>query len=1369
MNHPPRTYDVFLSYNSRDHQAVERVGLWLKENGLTCFMDRWYLVPGTSWQSALQEALKESKAVVVFLGPGEMGRWQQRELQLALDHQTISGMPVVPVLLPGADPPLGFLSLNTWVDLRTRLDEERPLTVLAGAVRGLAPAELKAGEQAAASTVCPFRGLLPYREEDALLFFGRQDDTDRLVAAVTRHPFVAVVGASGSGKSSVVRAGLVPRLRADRDKVWDVVTMVPTARPLNSLVIALSSLVWPDLDDEVDRREKANEKTASLEKGTLSLRDLVEIALNKQPGTQRLLLVVDQWEELYTLCRDEKLIRSFTDQLLDASQTELSSVVFTCRGDFYGHVLGYRPLVERIREGAQVSLAPMNERELRQVIEAPAASMRLEFEPGLPERILGDVGEEPGRLPLLSFLLEQLWKQRRGAVLTNEAFDAMGGVEKAIATVAEDVFMKLSEPDQKRLSRLFIQLVSVGEQSEDTRRRAVMTTLGEDARPLVAKLATARLLVTSSDQGTETVEVAHEALIQHWKRSQGWVNSARGFLTWRKRLEPFVEVWRNQDPTALLRGGLLAEAQRWLTERKQDLDKPESEFIEASLRQQEEERQADLRTKRFLVRLSITAVLAACLATALGGLAWQEWGVANKNEVKALRNLSASLAAQAAAVRKDFPQRSVLLAAEAMKINNTKTIPFVISAEQSLRDSVQNLGGLGLVGHGGPVLAVAVSGDGRWLVTGSYDNTARLWDLTAKEPEKTARVLSGHTGPVNAVAVSGDGRWLVTGSWDKTARLWDLAAKEPEKTARVLSGHTDWVRAVAVSGDGRWLVTGSRDNTARLWDLTAKEPEKTARVLSGHEGIVSAVAVSGDGRWLVTGSYDNTARLWDLTAKEPEKTARVLSGHDGPVSAVAVSGDGRWLVTGSDDHTARLWDLTAKEPEKTARVLIGHDGPVDAVAFSGDGRWLVTGSYDKTARLWDLTAKEPEKTARVLSGHEGIVSAVAVSGDGRWLVTGSYDKTARLWDLTAKEPEKTARVLSGHDGPVVAVVVSGDGRWLVTGSYDKTARLWDLTAKEPEKTARVLSGHDGPVSAVAVSGDGRWLVTGSYDKTARLWDLTAKEPEKTARVLSGHTSLVSAVAFSGDGRWLVTGSYDKTARLWDLTAKEPEKTARVLRGHTDWVFAVAVSGDGRWVVTGSDDKTARLWDLTAKEPEKTARVLRGHEGPIYAVAISGDGRWLVTGSNDNNARLWDLTVKEPEKTARVLTGHTSLVVAVAVSGDGRWLVTGSDDTTARLWDLTAVEPEKTARVLSGHNGSVSAVAVSGDGRWVVTGSGDRTVRLWPLRVQEILEQAGRALGQNFTRDEWDELFPGETYRKTFESLPDPADLLSPVGPTSVGP
>jgi tetratricopeptide (TPR) repeat protein len=624
MDLSPQTYDVFLSYNSRDSQAVERVGRCLKDRGLTCFMDRWYLVPGTSWPSALEQALHRSRAVAVFLGPGELGRWQLRELHLALDRQAVSGTRVIPVLLPGADPPLGFLSLNTWVDLRTQLDDERLLNLLAGAVRGLAPAELGPGPEGrpVAPAICPFRGLLPYREEDAPFFFGRQEYTDQLATAVRRRPFVAVLGASGSGKSSVVRAGLVPRLRTDPATVWDVVTMVPTARPLNSLMNAFSPLLWPDLEDEVDRREKANEKTSSLERGTLSLRDLTEIALAKQPGTQRLLLVVDQWEELFTLCRDDKAIRSFTDQLLDASRTSPLTVVFTCRADFYGPVLGYRPLVDRISKDAQVALGPMDERELREVIEAPAARVGLEFEPGLPRRILGDMGREPGRLPLLSFLLEQLWKQRRGAVLTNEAYDAMGGVEGAIATVAESVFQKLPERDQELLPRLFIQLVSVGEESEDTRRRAPLMTLGEEARPLIAGLATARLLVTGSEQGAETVEVAHEALIRHWARSKGWVNQARGFLTWRKRLEPLVDEWRNRDPTALLRGGLLVDAQRWLAERRADLDAWEREFIEASIRQQEKEKRAEAWRKRLLVSLSIAAMVAFAAAAA-GALYWE--------------------------------------------------------------------------------------------------------------------------------------------------------------------------------------------------------------------------------------------------------------------------------------------------------------------------------------------------------------------------------------------------------------------------------------------------------------------------------------------------------------------------------------------------------------------------------------------------------------------------------------------------------------------------------------------------------------------------------------------------------------------------
>ena len=1512
MDHPPRTYDAFLSYNSRDHAAVERIGRRLRDDGLTCFMDRWYLIPGTSWQSALEQAVAGSKAIIVLLGPGEMGRWQQRERDLALDRQANAGVPVIPVLLPGSDPALGFLSLVTWVDLRDGLDDEPSLKILAGAIRGQPPADLGLDTPPAVVNVCPFRGLLPYREEDSAFFFGRDDDTNQLVKAVGLHRIVPVVGPSGTGKSSVVQAGLVPRLRADADTAWEFATMVPTDRPLHSLVYALAPLVWPDVEDDVDRREKANEKAASFEKGTLSLRDLVEIALAKQPGTKRLLLVVDQWEELYTLCRDDATIRRFIGQLFDATRSTPLTVVFTCRADFYGRVLEYRPLVERIDEGAQVSLGPMNETELRQVIDAPAAKVGLEFEPGLVDRILGDMGQGPGRLPLLSFLLEQLWNRRKGATLTNDAFDAMGGVEGAIATVAEELFEKrLTEAEKLRLPRLFIQLVSVGEESEDTRRRATLATLGDEAQSLIKKLTEARLLVTDSAQGVETAEVAHEALIRHWKRSQAWVDNARGFLTWRKRLEPFVKEC-SQDGKALLRGGLLVEAQRWLAERPQDLDAAEREFIEASTRQQEHERDAERRRVRTLTRLSVVAFVAA--ATAAVGAATALWqkGVAYEyaktakdaegkalsnerlaktnektaqdNEVKALRNLSASLAAQSAAVRADFPQRSVLLAVEATNVYRRNSLAPVVAAEQSLRDSLRKVGGIGLPGHEGPINSLAIGGDGRWLVAAGYGKLgglwdrrtvggdgrphytpingklARLWDLHADRPERASRILKGHEADIDATAIGGGGRWLATRSRDGDARLWDLQAERPEQSARVLEGPKKGFvlsMPMTMSGDGRWLVTASDGHTARLWDLNAERPEESARVLAGDKGAVAALVMSGDGRWLVTGSYDRTVRFWDLKAERPEDSRKILEDPEHAGYVVAIGGDGRWLVTRTFNSETSLWDLKAERPEQSRRRLIGHQGvqgAPDCVAIGGDGRWLVTAGADRTARVWDLKAEHPDQSARVLEGHQGPIYAVAVSRDGRRLVTAGRDNTARLWDLDAEQPEQTVRVLHGNEDAIMALALSGDGRRLVAGSYDGSARVWDLQSRRPEESARVFDVAEPLVLHGAVGGDGRWLATAGVVGDASLWDLDAERPEKTRRLLKasgggfstmatsldgrwlaarGHDGIVlvwdlnaerpeeparkidsitrgldaPTIAFSGDGRRLVTVSVDGTATLWDLKADRPEGSARVLKGHKNRVDALAMDGDGRWLATASVDGAVLLWDLKADRPEQSGRILnngndrrfgsqamtfggrrlavvgvdrivrlwdlkadrpeevtwglKGEQGDVQLMAIDGRGRWLVTASQDKPAWLWDLQAERPEQSARVLKGHRDGVSRLVIDGRGRWLVTASTDKAARLWDLHAERPEESARVLRDLEGQPSVVAFSGDGRRLVTVSVDGTARSWELTLDELREKAERAVGRNLTRQEWNEIFPGEPYRKTFERLPNPPDDQAP--------
>jgi WD40 repeat protein len=1333
------SYDVFLSYSSDDHGVVEDIARKLRDQGLEPFLDRWYLAPGMHWRSKLEKTLGSCKAVAICVGPGEMGSWQQREVDVALDLQIRSpNLPVIPVLLPGCEPPLGFLGPLTWVDLRSQT-LDLGIVILAKAARGEAPGpDLQKHLDAVRVSICPYRGLLHFREEDAPFFFGREAAIDKLIDAVQRQPFVAVVGASGSGKSSVVRAGLVPRLRSDRRTAWETVILMPTDQPLKALARALVPLLEPTMG-EVDRLAEATKLAEHFRSGTISLYDIVERIVEKQSGTNRVLIVVDQFEELYTSTSDEEVRRRFLDELLAASSRAESkaNIALTLRGDFVGRALAYRPLSDRLQD-AQINLGPMTREELECAIRKPAEKIQLEFEPGLVRRILNDVGDEPGNLPLLEFVLKELWDKRRSSVLLNETYDAIGGLQGAVATKADELLKGLSPAEQKILQRVFLRIVRPSEIGLDTRRRAAFTELPPEGADLVVKLANERLLVTSqAASGLEqTVEVAHEALISNWSTLRAWVNEDREFLLWRVRLGALLTEWdrAQQSDEALLRGPLLIEAQKWFDQRSQDLSDQERKFISASralrerlAREEKERQERELEAAQKLARteserandqaraaarlrwLMVTMVVFFCAAVIAAISALYSAGESHRSAQQAL---SRQLAAQSLA-DDALPQRSLLLAAESVGLARGAGIFQSEDAANLLHTLLGATGGVPLVGHANAVKAVAFSSDGRTLATGSADGSARLWD--AAHPQAAPRVLSGHTGPVTSLAFSGDGQWLATASTDRTARLWD--AKHLQTAVVVLAGHQGAINALAISADSRWLATGSEDHTTRLWDLKAPDPSVGPVVLAGHTEPVTHVAFSRTGRWLATASKeDHTVWLWDMT--DPVHGGHRMT-HKGPVNedainAMAFSPDERQLAV-TFGYLVQLWDLTAADPPAKPLLQGSHVQWILAVGFSPDGHWLATAAIDAAVKLWDLTAAHPVAHPIVLSGHRGAITALAFSSTGRWLASAGEDATVRLWDLV--DSTIPSVVLRGHESAINALTFSPDGLRLATASNDAQPRLWDIPDASLDRV--VMRGHSAIVRAVAFSPDGQRLVTGSDDRTARVWNVT--NPHADPLVLPGGGP-VTAVSFSVDGHWLATGSQDPPSlRLWKMTTTDPAVVPVILRQNAP-LMNLAFSPDGRWLVTTSWDGNLRLWKMDNGLPPPDPSFSWQQQEPLRGLAFSADGTEMATGSHGYTARLWRLA----DRNGFVIPAGP-VVSDVAVSRDGGWLATTSwePDYKAKLWQLTGAKPPHLSAVLQ-FKDRVESVAFSPDAHWLAAAANDQTVQL--LDITDLTKASISLLG-----------------------------------------
>ncbi|MEH0541762.1 helix-turn-helix domain-containing protein [Streptomyces sp. B21-105] len=1210
---------------------------------------------------------------------------------------------------------------------------------------------------------CPYPGLSAFGPRDAGRFFGRERAVAALVERLDQRfgkgP-VAVVALSGSGKSSLLGAGLVPALvdgglgagtgtGSGTGSGAPIVMCTPTARPLSALMHALRAALPAGLLDHLyddhlhdDRLhdDRLHHDHLHDDRPPGERADLLVAALRSWAGAaprpHGCVVIVDQFEEVFTLCDDETERRAYVaalaalagggDETESAEQAFTFTVVLGVRADVTGRCLEYPQLVPVVSDGL-FALGAMTTDELRECIVRPATATGTSLEPGLVELLLRDLGAadtpdpagngadpaapigRPGALPLLGHALRETWQRRTDSTMTVAGYLATGGIHGSVATAAEDLFAALSPVRQNAARRLLLRLVRVGEDNEASRRPRTTSELLEGLRdPAAARatldaLVTARLLTVDADR----VEIVHEALLREWPRLRTWVRTTRADLLLHQQLGAAAREWdrEGRDPGLLYRGARLTAAREWAAgpSGRDSVPTPvEADFLRASDR--EEELRRRLSRRRVRQQRMGVVVLTVLLALALlaGATVFEQRTSADEQRRTAL---SQAMAARSAQLAFGQPEASMLLAEAAYRTSRTT------EARSALLSTQAGAFAGRLTGHHKAVNSVVFGPGRRLLASASSDGTVRLWDVAAR---RAVGVLAGHHGPVRSVSFSPDGRTLASAGSDGTIRLWSVSGR---RQIAALTGHRGPVRAVSFSPDGRTVASAGQDGTVRLWDT--RTHRQTGR-LPGHSGDVLALAYAPDGSLLASAGADRTARLWNPHTR---RAVGVLSGHSGDVLAVAFSPDSRVLATGGADRTVRLWDPAT---HRQTALLAGHDDDVNGLAFGPGGHTVVSAGGDGTIVRWDVHTR---RTVDSFSGHTDYVMAVAVAEKGGLLATAGFDGTVALWDLTG-------HTLSAYPvSELWKAAFSPDGRMLASAATDGALQLWDVARRT---LVRTLTGHSGAAYAVAFSPDGRWLASAGADHTVRLWPVAAGGGAPV--VLGGHTRAVFDVAFSPDGRWLASGSADHTVRLWRMSSAggPAGQRATVLTGHTDFVNCLAFSADSATLVSGSDDLTLRLWNVSRA---RLATVLTAKGGSVRAVAFAPGGRSLASSGNDGVIRMWDVA---GARVTGLLGQHAGAVRGLAFSPDGRSLASSGNDRTVRLWDPVR---RRLVATLTGHTRAVWSVAYAPDGRTVASAGNDGTVRLWDPGIADRVAALCRVVGP-VDRRRWQRLLPGYAYSPT---------------------
>ncbi|GGQ02186.1 nSTAND1 domain-containing NTPase [Streptosporangium pseudovulgare] len=1214
----------------------------------------------------------------------------------------------------------------------------------------------------------PYRGLWPFEVDHARIFYGREQETIRLVGALAERlnrpgPLI-VTGASGAGKSSLLRAGLMPALARGLLAVpgaerWPRLLITATADPLGELAAALASLAG-SLDPVTIRRSLADDPT----RAALVVRQVL-LAVGDTGGS-RLVIVVDQFEEVFTLVTDRRIRDAFVTTLVAAATEPAGAagqpgalVVMAVRGDFIDRCADTAALAPAMREGPFV-LGPMTRAELRRAVVGPAEAAGLTLEAGLTESILDDVatpavrgeaaesaGYGAGVLPLLSQALLATWENREGTRLTTRAYGEGGGVAKAVQTSAEAAYATLSTEAERATARTMFRQMAVVRGGRVTRRPVALTALDEagGAARVLSAFADRRLVVLNEG----TAEIAHDVLLTVWPRLREWLADDHASHVVHTQLTEDAAEWAagGEDASFLYRGTRLAAVQQERARWESDPDRypaltPEARrFVAAGTR-------AVTRSAR--VRRVVTAGLALLLVAALAGagLAVSAAGTARmeRDRADAQRgvDLSRRLSLQSVTIADTDPGAALMLAATAWDTAHTPEAGHAMinalarrgrgtltTADDRISPAPAGVPENPISGYLDVMFSdVAFAPDGKILATAGGDGVVRLWDVAAR---RQVGWFSTGDHRVESVRFNPDGTRIATVDQQGMLRIWDSSTKVQLRAFDT----GDWsIRRLAWSPDG--ITVATTGGAALLWDT--HKGHRAGRLTSGGRTQVTFVAFDPAGKLAVTGEGDGTVRLWDAVTRKP--FGRPLKGHTRWITGATFIPNGRILITSSQDRTVRMWDVERGTPLGRPIKVTG-DG-VSALALSGDGQTIATGTaLDGVIQLWDLTSQR--RIGPTLTGHGSSLAGVAglaFGGDGSTLVSAGGDGSVRLW--TTAGFRQVGPMLLGHKGSVETVAFSPDGRVLATAGGDKDIRLWDPATHRPEDPP--LTGHTDGVQQVAFGPGGRTLVSiADYEADLWVWDVKARR--RIGAPLVGHEASFNGgargVAISRDGRWAATAGVDGTARLWDISRHTA--LGGPLRGHRssgiEGVRGVAFSPDGATLATAGDDHTIRLWDVRTQRGLGTP--LFGHTAAVHRVAFSPDGRHLLSGGADGTVRLWD--VRAHRQAGRPFTGHTGTVRDVAFSPDGRVIATGGDDGTVRLWDLAT--RQQIGAAAHPDDGGVYAVAFSPNGRTLATGAANGVVWLWDVAIpSDLFRAACSAAGRSLTPQEWRQYLPGEPYR-----------------------